>query len=197
MSPAFLPQPPLPRSLSPLATLLVTALVACGTPSKPPPVLPGNEVDQAAFIAAVNSTRASAQSCTCNEQCNKNAGYPLGSAVVGPVKTVKLNDRLTQAALVQANDMREHGFFSHTGSDNSSVVNRVINAGYAPVAAAETIAGNQKDIAEVVSTWLGQTNGHCNAVMDNEFAEIGMAKLSGSASSPLKSYWVLVLAKPQ
>jgi uncharacterized protein YkwD len=196
MSPSLLPRPlGLLRPLT--AALLVIALAACGTPPKPPPVLPSNEVDQAAFTSAVNSTRASLQSCTCNELCNKNAGYPLGTAVVGPVKTVKINDKLTQAALVQANDMRQGGFFSHTGSDNSSVVNRVINAGYAPVAAAETIAGNQKDIAEVITTWLGQSNGHCNAVMDNEFTEIGMAKLSGSASSQFKTYWVLVLAKPQ
>ena len=50
----------------------------------------------------------------------------------GPVAA---NPQLTAAAARQANDMLENGVAGHTGSDGSSLVQRVTDAGYAPYAA--------------------------------------------------------------
>ena len=47
----------------------------------------------------------------------------------GPVAA---NPQLTAAAARQANDMLENGVVSHTGSDGSSLVQRVTDAGYPP-----------------------------------------------------------------
>src|SRR5690349_23396074 len=52
-----------------------------------------------------------------------------GCAPVAP------NPQLTAAAARQANDMLASGVVAHTGSDGSSVVQRVTDAGYAPYAA--------------------------------------------------------------
>merc|ERR1711963_974193 len=41
-----------------------------------------------------------------------------------------LNGQLTRAAAVHSADMRKNGFFSHTGSDGSSVGVRVSREGY-------------------------------------------------------------------
>ena len=72
-----------------------------------------------------------------------NAYGDQGGAVLGQINAtraangcgpVAANPQLTASAARHANDMLANGVQAHTGSDGSSLVQRVTDAGYAPYA---------------------------------------------------------------
>lgn len=133
----------------------------------------------AAMLAAVNARRAAAASC----------GSAGSFAAAG---TVAWNARLASAAQGHAADMAAHASLSHTGSNGSSLVDRLASAGYAWSATAENIAYGSTSVAGVMSLWMGSA-GHCANVMGSAYTAIGAACASAADGTP---YWVLVLARP-
>lgn len=102
------------------------------------------------------------------------------------------NDALTQAARVHSEDMMAHDFFSHTGSDGSSAGVRASAAGYVWRTWAENIAAGQPTVASVIDAWMG-SDGHCANIMNASLRDIGLACVSGSASSSYRTYWTMTL----
>jgi uncharacterized protein YkwD len=103
--------------------------------------------------------------------------------------SVTFDARLGRAAQGHANDMLANDFFSHTGSDGSSVGDRVRREGYNWRTVGENIARGQPDEEAVLNAWVNSPGHQANNVNPN-FEDFALAK-AGSGS---KQYWVLVLA---
>lgn len=133
----------------------------------------------AVMLAAVNAHRASAASC--------------GTSSFAATGAVAWSAQLASAARGHASDMAAQATLSHTGSNGSSLVDRLASAGYGWSAAAENIASGSTTVGDVVSLWKGSA-GHCANLMGSAYTEIGAACASAADGTP---YWVLVLARPR
>jgi type VII secretion-associated serine protease mycosin len=74
---------------------------------------------------------------------------------------LRVDDRLTAAARAHSSDMATQGFFSHTGSDGSTFVDRLVRAGYTG-ASAENIAWGYRTPQEVVTGWMNSAGHRAN-----------------------------------
>lgn len=96
------------------------------------------------------------------------------------------NALLEVAAANHANDMVNNNFFSHTGSNGSSVGDRVTAVGYAWVAVGENIAQGQTTDFQVFNDWMN-SSGHRANILSASFVEIGVARVGNT--------WVQVFGK--
>ena len=112
------------------------------------------------MLDAVNAVRAAGQTC--------------GGERYAPTGPLVWNDRLEQAATRHSADRAEHETFAHRGSDGSDVSARVTRAGYSWRLVGENIARYQRSVPEVVEDWV-ESPGHCRALMDPRYAEMGAA----------------------
>lgn len=96
----------------------------------------------------------------------------------GPVAA---DSQLTAAAARQANDMLENGVVSHTGSDGSSPVQRVTDAGYPPHATVGEIifwgTGFGGSPAIAVDWWMNSP-GHRAVITDCGMTDAGFSAVS-------------------
>jgi uncharacterized protein YkwD len=143
-------------------------------------------------MAAINSVRASQQYCL---------GYThTRTGVVTPALTwaatggLSPSSQLESAALRHATDMAVNNFFGHTGSDATSVLDRAPAAGYVWQSIGENIAAGYVDVPSVVSGWLNSNLGHCEAIMNPAFVDIGVS-CKYKPSSDYQYYWTLVMGK--
>jgi len=127
-------------------------------------------------LELVNAARANARNC--GEQA---------FAAVGPLA---FNETLGRAAAVHSDDMAARGFFSHDGSDGSSVLTRTTRVGYAGRAVGENIAAGQNSAEGAVDAWV-RSPPHCANLMNPGFTEMGLAYAVNPAS-PMGIYWTQV-----
>jgi uncharacterized protein YkwD len=96
----------------------------------------------------------------------------------GPVAA---NPQLTASAARHANDMLANGVQAHTGSDGSSLVQRVTDAGYAPYATLGEIVfwgtGSGGTPAAAVTYWMNSP-GHRAIITDCELTDAGFSAVS-------------------
>jgi uncharacterized protein YkwD len=96
----------------------------------------------------------------------------------GPVVT---NPQLTAAAARHANDVLENGAKSHTGSDGSSPVQRVTDAGYAPYGTLGEVVfwgtGSAGTPAAAVTWWMNSP-GHRAIITNCELTDAGFSAVS-------------------
>jgi uncharacterized protein YkwD len=125
----------------------------------------------------------------------RRSGYDCGPrGRFGPAPTLSWNERLAAAALQQGRDMAQGQFFSHSGSDGSSVGQRAARAGYAWVVVGETLAyatPGHFTPESVVDAWL-TSPGHCATLLEPDFRELGAAEAEGDLE-----YWAVVLGTPR
>ncbi len=114
-----------------------------------------------------------------------------GVRAVNGAEPLSFDNRLARAAQVHANDMLRNDFFSHTGSDNSEVGDRVTEQGYTWSRVGENIARGHQSEAAVMRGWTNSPGHHRNNINPN-YQDFGLGK-AGSGSS---LHWVLVLATP-
>jgi uncharacterized protein YkwD len=97
----------------------------------------------------------------------------------GPVSA---NPQLTAAAERQANDMLANGVESHTGSDGSSVVQRITDAGYAPYANLGEIifwgTGLGAGASAAAVDWWMNSPGHRAIITDCGMTDAGFSIVS-------------------
>ena len=101
-----------------------------------------------------------------------------------PATPVRWNDTLALAAKEHSKDMYTNNFFSHTGSDLSSMGVRIRRQGYSWTICGENIGKGYKTEEQVITGWMNSP-GHCSNIMNPKFKEIGVAKMG--------DYWTLVL----
>jgi uncharacterized protein YkwD len=180
--PAATPPPagsPPASSPPPSTPPIAASAVLCADPNLRQPVLD-----------AINARRS--QGATCRRGS--------ASEVMPAVSAVTWSDLLTSAALRHSQDMSSAGFFSHTGSDGSNAGTRITQAGYSWSAWGENIAAGQPNVDAVVQAWMSSTTGHCQAIMNANFQNIGLACVQLDRNSDPQrfgSYWTLNFARPR
>lgn len=125
------------------------------------------------MLAYVNALRT--KGCKCN-------GIQMPT-----VPALKWNKQLEAAALRHANDMSSKNFFSHTGSDGSTMSQRITAAGYKWSYASENIAWGYTSLTSVINGWV-MSAGHCQNMMSANITELGAAKIG--------TYWVQNFGRP-
>ena len=82
--------------------------------------------------------------------------------VANGCKAMRTDAKLTAAARAHSTDMVNGNFFSHTGSDGSSFVQREGKAGYTTGASAENIAWGYPTAEAVVTGWMNSAGHRAN-----------------------------------
>ncbi len=129
-------------------------------------------------LAATNAVRATGADC---------GQYGM----MDPAPPLQGDPNLNEAAQVHAVDMAENNFFSHTGSDNSSFVDRVRRTGFQGAPMGENIAGGGLEAAGVVQRWV-DSDGHCRNLMNPSATKLGVGFVRGG---PYGSSWVQVFGR--
>lgn len=104
--------------------------------------------------------------------------------------------QLREAARVHAADMACNHFGGHTGSDGSSVYDRVVAQGYSPTGWVgenwmATLSGPQA----AFNWWMG-SEPHRNNILNSFYTEFGVGYIQ-SPGSDYGEYYVIVFARPQ
>ncbi|UUU23544.1 CAP domain-containing protein [Streptomyces sp. DSM 40750] len=83
------------------------------------------------------------------------------------------NSKLTKAAQNHSQDMADHQNMSHTGSDGSSMTDRLARVGYAYRSAGENVAAGYGTPESVMDGWMNSP-GHKANILNCGFKEIGI-----------------------
>lgn len=83
------------------------------------------------------------------------------------------NAKLTKAAQDHSQDMADHQNMSHTGSDGSSMSDRLSRVGYAYRSAGENVAAGYTSPESVMDGWMNSA-GHKANILNCGFKEIGI-----------------------
>lgn len=132
-----------------------------------------------AMLASVNAARVVERIC--------------GEERAPAVNRLSWSCQLQQAAIIQSEDMRDHDFFSHTGSDGSDGGERISRTGYQWQAWGENIAAGYDSVNLVMEGWLASP-GHCVNLMADAFTEFGFGYTDGIGGT-YDSYWSQDFAK--
>src|SRR5689334_9581308 len=127
-----MPSPPMPRRIAALSLCLTLATTSAAEPptSRGADPAAGDPVI-AELVEAHNKERA-------------KEGLP----------PLKVDPKLTQAALGHARDMAEHGKMAHEGSDGSTPSQRAERQGYRYVNTGENVAYGQETVDSVMRSWM-------------------------------------------
>lgn len=131
---------------------------------------------QAVFLPLINDARALPRQC--------------GTTSHEAAAAVAWSQALEQAARKHSEDMATQNFFSHTGSDNSSIADRVDATGYPWQRVGENIAAGQITADEVLQGWLNSP-GHCRNIMNPDFEDIAVT-CDMNSSTEYATYWTNV-----
>jgi uncharacterized protein YkwD len=107
--------------------------------------------------------------------------------------TLNVNPQLTAAALAHSIDQACHGLISHTGSDGSSVHQRLAAAGYIASLASEIIYGS--GYPQTAFDWWMNDQIHRNEILNTSVTEMGVgyAYVPGTSSG---GYYTVDFASP-
>lgn len=137
---------------------------------------------QADLLQRVNAVRA------VGARCGARGAF-------GPSGPLQWHGVLVAAAARHSQDMAQHNFFSHTGSDNSSPAQRISDAGYGWSLAGENIAAGYRNVQEVMDGWMS-SDSHCANIMNPTLRDFGVACVPGGTSNTYNTYWTMDLAAP-
>ena len=104
----------------------------------------------------------------------RSSGCQCGDEWMPPVRQLKWNTLLEQAALAHAKDMYENHYFDHFGLDSSFPIQRAVRFGYTGTAVGENIARGFDNTIEVMEAWKKSIE-HCKNMMDSSYSELGAA----------------------
>ncbi|WP_434685139.1 CAP domain-containing protein [Pseudanabaena minima] len=108
---------------------------------------------------------------------------------------LKLSPQLTKAAQFHAVDMARNNYFSHTGLNGSSMVDRAKGTGYKYSALGENIAAGKSTPEGTIRQWMN-SSGHRANILNAKFTEIGFG-YENAPNSRYRHYWVQVFGTPQ
>ncbi|WP_416985777.1 CAP domain-containing protein [Streptomyces sp. T028] len=83
------------------------------------------------------------------------------------------NAKLAKAAQDHSQDMADHKNMSHTGSDGSSMTDRLSRVGYEFRSAGENVAAGYNSPESVMDGWMN-SSGHKANILNCGFKEIGI-----------------------
>lgn len=127
----------------------------------------------------------------------RNSSQQCGSETYPAVGQLTWQTRLYRAANRHSQDMANFDYFSHIGSDSSSVGERTREAGYQWKNVGENIGAGYSGAKAALEAWLA-SEGHCKNLMSQEFTEVGVAcAVRNEENSQYTIYWTMVLASPR
>ena len=109
-----------------------------------------------------------------------------------------LNSQLCQSAQAHSQDMADHNFMGHNGSDGSTPWDRMHQAGYQFSHAGENCAAGAATPEAVMSMWMNETppnDGHRQNILSPNFRDIGVGYAYQQASQ-YGHYWTQDFASP-
>ncbi|PIE12313.1 MAG: serine protease [Rhodobacterales bacterium] len=98
---------------------------------------------------------------------------------------VSASRKLERVAEKHGADMARNGFFSHQGSDGSSISDRALRGGYRYCVIAENIAKGQRSLQQVMREWVNSP-GHRRNMLLKRVSEAAVTRGPGDI-------WVMVL----
>lgn len=93
---------------------------------------------------------------------------------------VDIESRLTTAAQLHSEDQASHQSMSHTGSDGSTLEERIDRVGYVWHIIGENVAYGQATPVQVMNDWMN-SEGHRHNILNCEFEDIGVGAANDSA----------------
>ena len=132
-------------------------------------------------LELVNQARSQPRSC--------------GHVAFDATASLKLSNRLADAALAHSLDMAHRNYFEHTSPDGSTPESRVTHTGYPWQVVGENIAAGVPTAEAVVQGWL-QSPPHCQNIMDPRFTETAVAYVV-NRNNPSVIFWTQVFAVPR
>jgi uncharacterized protein YkwD len=102
-------------------------------------------------------------------------GCKCGNSNMPSVGKLVWNQQLAEAARRHADDLVANNIFSHTGSDQSEIKDRVMATEYDWSSIGENIAKGYTEIGAVIAGWKS-SEGHCKNMMGASFTEVGTAQ---------------------
>jgi uncharacterized protein YkwD len=110
------------------------------------------------------------------------------------LQPLQLSPQLKQAAQGHAEDMVRNNFFSHTGSNGSTLSSRVRATGYVFSFTGENIAAGRPTPAQTIAQWMASP-GHRRNILNRNYTQIGFGYRS-APTSVYRHYWVQVFGTP-
>jgi uncharacterized protein YkwD len=110
------------------------------------------------------------------------------------LKPLRLNAKLSEAALKHSQDLAKSDRISHYGSDGSDSWDRVRRAGYQARVTAENVGTGQRSIGEVFRGWQNSRDHNANLLLADA-EEMGIAVVN-KPDTQFKTFWTLVLSSP-
>ncbi|KAG7399667.1 hypothetical protein PHYBOEH_008310 [Phytophthora boehmeriae] len=150
-------------AVTPATPQVTTKTPAVTTPAATTKV-PSTGTMQTQMLAAVNKQRAAAG-----------------------LSALCMNSKLQSSAQRHSNDMASNDFMSHTGSDGSSMAQRITAAGYSWQSLAENVAAGQTTVDSVMTAWMN-SSGHKANILSSKATMFGCA-YAYNADSTYKHYW--------
>ncbi len=92
--------------------------------------------------------------------------------------TLQVNDLLSSAAKLKAEDMAQKGYFSHVGPDGTMAWDWMTNVKYPYEYAGENLAINFSDAADVTNAWVNSPT-HRDNLLNRNFTEVGVGIARG------------------
>ena len=118
----------------------------------------------------------------------RKSGCRCGNENMPPVAPLALDERLTQAAQIHADDMAKNKFFNHTGSDGSKVSDRANRVGFKWMNIGENISAGYPNFQGAFQGWK-ESPGHCKNMMGKAYEKMGVAHNGAK--------WVQTLGNPR
>lgn len=112
---------------------------------------------------------------------------------------LRLDARLSQAAMLHSRDMLQWNQMSHRGSDGSDPGLRISRAGYRWRGYRENVGAGYLDVRQAVAGWINSPEHRANLLAD-DVSQVGVGYAFGpgmmSGNVP-RHFWTLVLAAPR
>jgi uncharacterized protein YkwD len=169
------------------------AATASRTPTRTasPPTLPTASATSAPTIAPTVSTCDASVNASVEDQV---IALINAERVAQGFATYSVDSRLTAAARVQGTDMACNHFTSHTGSDGSTVRDRVARQGYTWSWIGENYYAGHGGAQTAFDWWMNSTP-HRNNLLSPNYTQFGVGYVY-DADSDFGGYFMVVFAKP-
>lgn len=106
-----------------------------------------------------------------------------------------VNEKLTLAAQLKANDMAEKGYFAHTSPEGVTPWHWFAEAGYQYVYAGENLAVNFSRSEDVQRAWMDSPTHRAN-ILNNRYKEVGIATAEGEYKGRRTTFVVQMFGTP-
>ena len=109
------------------------------------------------------------------------------------LKSLQLDNQLTNVATVKAKDMRDKNYFDNNSPTYGTPFEMMQQFGVHYSYAGENIAAGQKSAEQVMNDWMN-SSGHRANILNKNYTHLGVGYVKGGSYG---TYWVQEFTKPQ